>query len=118
MISSLMISSLMNKLELFLVFLYIHIFLSNIKYNGDYMKVLIDIREPYEYRMGHIDGSINITKDLLELVPEKYLNKVDSYILYCDSGPNSKRLSNELNKLGYHTMSLSGGYSKWLKNNL
>ena len=27
-------------------------------------------------------------------------------------------LSNELNKLGYHTMSLSGGYSKWLKNNL
>jgi len=81
------------------------------------MRILIDIREAHEYKMGHIPNSINVCKDLLELVPEKYLNKKDTYILYCDSGPNSLKLSNALNKEGYHTTSLKGGYSKWLKDN-
>ena len=42
-------------------------------------RIIIDIREAYEYRMGHIDNAINITKDLLELVPEKYLSKENVY---------------------------------------
>ena len=81
------------------------------------MNILIDIREQHEYRMGHIPNSINVSKDLLELVPEQYLNKNKKYILYCDTGPISINLSNELNKLGYHTTYLKGGYSAWLKNN-
>ena len=64
------------------------------------MKIIIDIREQHEYRMGHIDGAINITKDLLELVPEKYLDKSNLYILYCDKGIHSQELSNKLNKKG------------------
>ena len=79
------------------------------------MRILIDIREPYEYRMGHIEGAINVTKDLLELVPEKYLNKNNYYILYCDKGIFSLNLSNELNKKGYKTTSLDGGYFKYKK---
>ena len=67
--------------------------------------------------MGHIPNSINVSKDLLELVPEKYLDKKSSYILYCELGHHSLKLSNELNKLGYHTTSLKGGYSKWVKEN-
>lgn len=81
------------------------------------MNILIDIRDKHEYRMGHIPNSINIEKDLLEIAPEKFLERNKIYILYCDSGPNSKKLSNELNKLGYHTKSLNGGYSKWIKEN-
>jgi len=77
------------------------------------MKIIIDIREPYEYKMNHIEGAINITKDLLELVPEKYLSKNNLYILYCDKGIYSKELSNKLNKKGYRTISLEGGYSKY-----
>ncbi len=76
-------------------------------------KIIVDIRESYEYKMGHIPNSINITKDLLELVPEKYLNKNDYYILYCDLGLASLKLSNELNKKGYHTTSLNGGYTSY-----
>ena len=81
------------------------------------MKIIIDIREPFEYRMGHISGAINVTKDLLELIPDRYLNKNDTYLLYCDYGHLSKNLSNELNKEGYKTTSLNGGYSKYLKDN-
>ena len=59
------------------------------------MKIIIDIREPYEYKMSHIEGAVNIPKDLLELVPEKYLNKNNYYVLYCDKGVFSSKLSNE-----------------------
>lgn len=79
--------------------------------------MLIDVREPHEYRMGHIPNSINVSKDLLELVPEQYLDKNKKYMLYCDTGPVSIKLSSELNKLGYHTTYLKGGYSKWIKEN-
>ena len=78
-------------------------------------KIIIDIREPYEYRIGHLPNSINIPKELLELVPEKYLNKSDNYIIYCDLGIASLKLSNELNLKGYKTISLKGGYSSWIK---
>ena len=57
------------------------------------MKNLIDIREKYEYRIGHIPNSINISKDLLELNPEKYINKNEKYILYCNKGIISSELS-------------------------
>lgn len=80
-------------------------------------KIIVDIREPYEYRIGHIPNSINITMDLLELVPEKYLNKNDYYILYCDLGLASLKLSNKLNSKGYNTTSLAGGYTSYEKNN-
>ena len=83
------------------------------------MKNLIDIREKYEYRIGHIPNSINISKDLLELNPEKYINKNEKYILYCNKGIISSELS-KLNLLGYNTKSLNGGYYEYLKysNNL
>lgn len=77
------------------------------------MKIIIDIREPYEYRISHIEGAVNIPKDLLELVPEKYLNKNNYYVLYCDKGIFSLKLSNELNNKGYKTISLNGGYNKY-----
>lgn len=80
-------------------------------------KIIIDIRESYEYKMGHIENAINIPKDLLELVPEKYLDKKNYYILYCDLGIASLNLSNELNLKGYNTVSLNGGYSSYKKSN-
>ena len=81
----------------------------------DMKKIIIDIRENHEYKMGHIPNSINITKDLLELVPEKYLNKKDYYIIYCELGIASLKLSNQLKTKGYNVVSLEGGYSSWLK---
>lgn len=77
------------------------------------MRELIDIRDRHEYRMGHLNNAINIPKDLLELSPERYLNKSNFYILYCEKGIYSKELSNKLNNKGYHTKSLDGGYAKY-----
>jgi len=80
-------------------------------------KIIIDIRESYEYKMGHLPNAINIPKDILELVPENYLNKNNYYVIYCDKGIASAKLSKELNQKGYNTKSLNGGYEEWSKKN-
>lgn len=73
---------------------------------GDIMeKIIIDIRDSFEYKRKHIDNSINIPFDLLELCPERYLSKNNIYYLYCDKGIKSKEISIKLNKKGYKTYS-------------
>lgn len=62
--------------------------------------MIIDIRENYEYKMGHIDNSINVPMDLILLVPEKYLKKNKVYYLICDKGIYSNEVSAKLNKMG------------------
>lgn len=71
---------------------------------------IIDIRSSHDYYIGHINGSKNILyKDLL-MHPEKYLNKNQTYYLYCTRGITSKKLTNILNNQGYKTISIVGGY--------
>jgi len=90
----------------------------NIRYLKPSETILIDIRESYEYKMGHIENAINIPNDLLELVPEKYLKKNKVYYLYCDLGIRSEQLSKMLNKKGYKTFSIEGGYKAYKKSNV
>ena len=50
---------------------------------------LIDIREPYEYEEGHIEGSINIPMgDFLEKLNHLEINK--QIIIYCNTSRRSK----------------------------
>ena len=44
---------------------------------------IIDIRSKYIYDLSHINNSINVPYDYLLLSPSKYLNKNDTYYLYC-----------------------------------
>ena len=76
---------------------------------------LIDIRDKYEYMLGHIDKAINIPMNYLYMNPENYLNKEKKYYLYCDYGTKSRKLSSFLNDLGYKTISLIGGYEKYIE---
>ena len=73
---------------------------------------IIDIRDRDSYLHGHVPNSINIY--YLDLInnPSKYLNKSDKYYLYCKSGITSKNIVNKLNKMGYHTVNIDGGYNK------
>lgn len=78
------------------------------------MKNIIDIRSRNEYSINHIPGSINI--ESLELLsnPTKYLNKNDTYYLYCTSGYTSKMVVNKLNNMGYNTVNIDGGFNNYL----
>ena len=74
---------------------------------------LIDIREKYEYILGHIYNSRNIPFNYLMMMPENYLEKNKIYYLYCDSGSKSRKLCMHLNQNGYHTIDLVGGYMRY-----
>ena len=74
---------------------------------------IIDIWSKYIYDLSHIDKSLNIPYDYLVLSPSKYLNKNDTYYLYCQAGYTSKSISKKLNSLGYKTISVNGGYNSY-----
>lgn len=82
-------------------------------YNNESLNI-IDIRNNYEYQYGKIPTAKNINKYLLETTPEKYLDKNKIYYIYCQSGNTSNKLVNRLNKIGYNTVNIIGGYNNYL----
>ncbi len=69
-------------------------------------KIIIDVQDRYYYDQWHYPGSINIPYDDLISNYRAYLNKFDTYYLYCKSGKLSRRASTVLNYLGYNTIVL------------
>ena len=78
---------------------------------------IIDIRNNYSYNEGHISGAKNIPYYSLLANYSMYLNKHDTYFLYCDYGKQSMEISNRLNMFGYDTYYIKEGYL-YFKNNL
>jgi len=74
---------------------------------------LIDVREPNEFKGGHILGARNIPvtqmkQRLQEVRPDKPV------YLYCQNGTRSARAANILHKKGYKDINqLQGGFKKW-----
>ena len=77
---------------------------------------IIDIRDKYSYSQGHINNAVNIPYYSLLSNYSIYLNKTDTYYLYCDYGKQSMEISNRLNLFGYHTFYIKEGYLDF-KNN-
>ena len=67
---------------------------------------IIDVSDKYTYSLGHISNSINIPYDELINNYRRYLNKTESYYLYCKSGKLSKRAVLVLSSLGYNVFLL------------
>ena len=78
------------------------------------MKKIIDIRSRDKYNINHIPGAINI--EYLELLsnPNRYLNKNDTYYLYCTSGYTSSIVVDKLNIMGFNTVNIDGGFNNYL----
>lgn len=77
--------------------------------------IIIDIRSNYSYNLGHISGAVNIPYYNLLNNYSHYLSKYNRYYLYCDTGEQSLEIVIRLNKFGYDTFSIVGGYQKYLK---
>ena len=85
------------------------------KYFNDINKhsfIIIDIRDNFAYKKKHLNNSINIPFPKLIIEPEKYLNKIDKFLLVCEYGIKSKKTCDILNKQGYKTYNLKGGIIK------
>ncbi len=76
--------------------------------------IIIDVRDRYTYNQSHIRGAINIPYYDLLGNHSHYLNKYQTYYLYCDEGRQSKEISDRLNSFGYNTKNIIGGYDEYL----
>ncbi len=62
---------------------------------------IIDVSDKFIYNENHINGSINIPYDRLINNYRYYLNKNETYYIYCKSGKLSKRAVAILSSIGY-----------------
>lgn len=90
-------------------------------------QLIIDVREPEEFALGHIENAINIPRGVLEFrtdsnypgVIESLSNKSANIVLYCRSGGRSALAAQSLLKLGYTSVvSMAGGFIAWQEANL
>ena len=75
---------------------------------------LIDVRESYEYKAGHVPNARNIPMGVVLEEPEKYLNKSMEYHVICQSGSRSSRTCRKLSSLGYNVVNVSGGTGSYI----
>jgi rhodanese-related sulfurtransferase len=66
-------------------------------------KIIIDVREPFEYRMGHVKGALNIPPArLLDNPPELAdLPRDTEIVVYCLSGSRSNASIPYLKQMGF-----------------
>jgi sulfur-carrier protein adenylyltransferase/sulfurtransferase len=81
---------------------------------------LIDVRDPDEFRDGHIEDAANISRGFLEFrVASAVSDPATPVVVYCQSGLRSMLAGKVLKDLGYSTViNLKGGYQKWIQSGL
>src|SRR5690349_11451798 len=87
---------------------------------SDRPPVVIDVRDPDEYRDGHIEAATNISRGFLEFrVGTAVSDPATPVVLYCQTGLRSLLAAKALKELGYQTViNLQGGYQKWAQSGL
>ncbi len=87
--------------------------------------VLIDVREPEEFKESHIAGAVNFPRGVLEMKlqmhpefkdaesPLDEMNKFDIYLI-CRSGARSALAAASLQSMGFNSVfSVNGGMMEW-----
>ncbi len=78
--------------------------------------VLVDVRTPEEFEMGHLKNALNINwfdPDFDNKFAE--INKETTIYMYCKVGGRSAKAQERLQSLGYKmVINLEGGYDAWL----
>lgn len=85
--------------------------------------LIVDVREPDEYRAGHIPGALLIPRGTLEGAADRGTKyRVDplcdargraAVVVYCESGARSALAADTLTQMGFTAYNLAGGMILW-----
>lgn len=79
--------------------------------------LLIDVREPDEYRQGHLPGAVNIPRGMLEfkISSEPTLQHLDRpIVVYCKTSGRAALSIVAMQAMGFtNVVSLAGGFDAW-----
>jgi rhodanese-related sulfurtransferase len=93
--------------------------------NSGEVGLIVDVREPEEYRAGHVPDAVNIPRGLLEIradpaspAPDPALsaNRSAHVLVYCAKGPGARSLlaAQTLASMGYERVEcIAGGLAGW-----
>ncbi len=77
---------------------------------------LIDIREPDEYKAGHVPTAKNIPMNTILSKTDKYIDKSKEYHIICHSGLRSSKTCSVLKGNGFNVINVSGGTGRYRGN--
>jgi sulfur-carrier protein adenylyltransferase/sulfurtransferase len=82
--------------------------------------VVVDVRDPDEYRDGSIDAATNISRGFLEFrIGTVAREPSTAVVLYCQTGLRSMLAAKALHDLGYtNVINLQGGFQRWAQSGL
>jgi sulfur-carrier protein adenylyltransferase/sulfurtransferase len=82
--------------------------------------VVIDVRDPDEYRDGSIEAANNISRGFLEFrIGSVASDPSTPLVLYCQTGLRSMLAAKALHDLGYkNVVNLQGGFQRWAQSGL
>lgn len=79
--------------------------------------VLLDVREPHEFRFCHIQGSINVPMGEVFLSRAEQLQPQTETVVICHHGLRSAQIANFLVAHGFSSVyNLDGGVAAWAAN--
>ncbi|EMP54325.1 thiosulfate sulfurtransferase [Marinobacter santoriniensis NKSG1] len=80
--------------------------------------LLLDVRDPDEYRSGHIPGAVNISRGMLEFKfsnDPSLENRDMKIVLYCKTSGRAALSAQSLKAMGYRNVqSIEGGFDAWV----
>ncbi len=79
--------------------------------------IILDVRDPDEYKAGHMPGAINVSRGTLEFVIwDKVPDRNAKIYVHCKTGGRSALAVKTLNDLGYkNAVSMDATFESWIK---
>ncbi|HEX6058471.1 MAG TPA: rhodanese-like domain-containing protein [Gemmatimonadaceae bacterium] len=77
--------------------------------------IFLDVREPYEWNLGHVPGAIHIPRGTLESNVEPRVPREATVVVYCAAGNRSALAADTMQQMGYsNVVSMSDGWRGWV----
>ncbi|MBE7323551.1 rhodanese-like domain-containing protein [Nocardioides sp. Y6] len=74
----------------------------------------VDVREPQEFREGHVPGAVNLPMGRLTSRLDE-LDRTQPVHVVCASGNRSSAMTDVLSAAGFDAVNVAGGTSAWIR---